>query len=165
MSAGLKADAGGLKGIIVVNGTDRLTVNNSGDILEVNDGGNKAVFHRGNILGTVSQVAGVPTGSITETGSNSNGEYIKYADGTQMCIWKSTANAGTFTWTYPSPFSVTPRVQSHFYAASGVVNVFSAFIIANSTTSVSIKKRYNNGSTTGDATGELLDLLAIGRWY
>jgi hypothetical protein len=41
-------------------------------------------FHQGNILGTVSQSAGVPTGAIIERGSNSNGEYVKYADGTYV---------------------------------------------------------------------------------
>lgn len=34
-----------------------------------------------NILGTVSQSGGVPTGSIIERGSNSDGEYVRFADG------------------------------------------------------------------------------------
>src|SRR5690606_16392006 len=33
-------------------------------------------FRRGNILGTVSQSSGVPTGAIIERGSNANGEYV-----------------------------------------------------------------------------------------
>ncbi len=41
------------------------------------------LFHTGNILGTVSQSAGVPTGAIIERGSNANGEYVRFADGTQ----------------------------------------------------------------------------------
>ena len=39
-------------------------------------------FSRSNIVGTVSQSGGVPTGAIIERGSNVNGEYTKYADGT-----------------------------------------------------------------------------------
>ncbi|MEP9155246.1 hypothetical protein ABKT98_24025, partial [Enterobacter cloacae] len=33
------------------------------------------------ILGTVSQSGGVPTGAVIEKGSNSNGEYVRFADG------------------------------------------------------------------------------------
>ena len=41
------------------------------------------------ILGTVSQVGGVPTGAIIESGNNANGEYVKFADGTMM-TYRST---------------------------------------------------------------------------
>ena len=41
-----------------------------------------ALYSRDSILGTVSQSAGVPTGAIIERGSNANGRYTKYADGT-----------------------------------------------------------------------------------
>lgn len=37
-----------------------------------------------NIVGTVSQSEGLPTGAIIERGGNANGEYIKFADGTQI---------------------------------------------------------------------------------
>lgn len=43
-------------------------------------------FGRGNILGTVSQSGGVPTGAIIERGENANGVYIRWADGTQICV-------------------------------------------------------------------------------
>jgi hypothetical protein len=42
----------------------------------------KTAFHRGNIVGTVSQSAGVPTGAIIQRGSNANGQFTRYADGT-----------------------------------------------------------------------------------
>lgn len=45
-------------------------------------------YHTGSILGTVSQASGVPTGAIIETGTNSNGTYVKYADGTMLCRGK-----------------------------------------------------------------------------
>jgi hypothetical protein len=41
-------------------------------------------FQRSNILGTVAQTGGVPTGAVIERGSNANGEYVKFADGTLM---------------------------------------------------------------------------------
>lgn len=40
------------------------------------------------IVGTVSQSGGIATGAIIERGSNGNGEYIKFADGTLVC-WDS----------------------------------------------------------------------------
>ena len=42
-------------------------------------------YGKNNILGTVSQSAGVPTGAVIERGSNANGEYVRFADGTQIC--------------------------------------------------------------------------------
>jgi hypothetical protein len=48
-------------------------------------------FRRGNILGTVSQSGGVPTGAIIERGSNANGSYVRLADGTQECWTYMTA--------------------------------------------------------------------------
>ena len=43
------------------------------------------VFNKSNILGTVSQVGGVPTGAVIESGTNANGTYVKFADGTFLC--------------------------------------------------------------------------------
>ncbi|WP_323945727.1 tail fiber protein [Aeromonas caviae] len=37
-----------------------------------------------NVVGTVSQSSGVPTGAIIERGTFAGGEYVKYADGTMM---------------------------------------------------------------------------------
>ena len=42
------------------------------------------IFTQANILGTVSQSAGVPTGAIIQRGSNANGEFVRFADGTQI---------------------------------------------------------------------------------
>jgi hypothetical protein len=42
-------------------------------------------YDRSNILGTVSQSAGVPTGAIIEAGTNASGQFIKFADGTLIC--------------------------------------------------------------------------------
>lgn len=60
----------------------------------------------GNLLGPVSLAGGVPSGGVIERGSNANGEYLRLADGTQIC-WKhfltSEANAEKI-WTYPADF-------------------------------------------------------------
>lgn len=53
----------------------------------------QAYFNKANLLGTVSQSGGVPTGAVIERGSNSNGEYVKFADGT-MIATKSMTMSG-----------------------------------------------------------------------
>jgi len=73
----------------------------------------QVICHTGNILGTVSQSGGVPTGAIIERGSNANGEYVRFADGTQECyipgylfLLDVTANLEAVrSWTYPAPFT------------------------------------------------------------
>jgi len=70
-------------------------------------------FRRGNILGTVSQSGGVPTGAIIERGINANGEYVRYADGTQICTFTTTITTVASTraacdWHFPAKFAVEP---------------------------------------------------------
>lgn len=55
-----------------------------------------------NILGTVSQSGGTPTGGVIERGSNADGEYVRFADGTQICT-----NANAPITTAPAAFAGT----------------------------------------------------------
>lgn len=82
----------------------------------------RPLFSRHNLLGTVSQSGGVPTGRVIERGANANGEYVRFADGTQICTRTnlSAANANTavgslfrsadLTWIYPAGFVAAPVV-------------------------------------------------------
>ncbi|RMM03282.1 hypothetical protein ALQ86_200101 [Pseudomonas amygdali pv. eriobotryae] len=45
----------------------------------------RTIYHEGNIVGTVSQTGGIPTGAIVEEGSNNNGSYVKFASGLMIC--------------------------------------------------------------------------------
>lgn len=70
------------------------------------------------LLGTVSMSGGVPTGAIAEIGSNANGSYVKYLDGTMIAWFEDTTgqdinvalgtanfrSTGTFAWTFPVAF-------------------------------------------------------------
>lgn len=69
-------------------------------------------------VGVVSQVAGVPTGAIVETGTNANGTYIRYADGTQICYFVEAATR-----------AITSAVGSSFLSA-GITGTFAAAFIA-----------------------------------
>ena len=65
------------------------------------------VYSSKNIIGTVSQTSGVPTGSIIESGSNANGEYVRLADGTQICTRTVLANATTAAGSYVTSLGAT----------------------------------------------------------
>ena len=123
------------------------------------------LYSRGGILGTVSQSGGVPTGAIIERGSNANGEYVKFADGTMICTNRNTiapvANTFTaYTWTYPGgSFMERPIVS--VTGNSGVEAIQNAqcanFDSNNFTVNVGVVR-----STTADTE---LHSIAIGRWF
>ena len=64
------------------------------------------LYRRGNVLATVTMGGGGnPTGGLMERGSNANGKYIRFADGTQICTANNAANSGAdVTWTFPAAF-------------------------------------------------------------
>jgi len=126
------------------------------------------LFHAANILGTVSQSSGVPTGAIIERGSNATGEYVRFADGTQICTGRiaidlSNASAQNINWpaTFTSmvPFSLTidssPGLQSS--------TIYDAFQSIASMTDASSRGRVVV-RTTAPYTIQCL-FVAIGRWY
>jgi len=52
----------------------------------------------------------VPTGALFESGSNSDGSWVRFADGTQICRLTTTLNFNASSrllrdWTYPVPFA------------------------------------------------------------
>jgi len=76
------------------------------------------------LVGTVSESGGVPTGAIIERGSNANGEYVKFADGTMIARRRffvtgiSVAGSGYYSlpvWTYP----VSGNTSSSEYHVAG----------------------------------------------
>ncbi len=74
------------------------------------------VFTQASAVGAVSHSGGMPTGALIEQGGNANGEYIRFADGTQIC-WAyglaefGTASALVSTITFPAAFVARPAVQ------------------------------------------------------
>jgi len=64
----------------------------------------------GNLLGPVSEVGGTPTGAVIESGTAAGGDYIRWADGTQICTRTLTlTQAGPdrleAQWTFPIAFA------------------------------------------------------------
>jgi len=126
-------------------------------------------YSPGNLLGTVSQSGGTPTGAVIERGSNANGEYVRFADGTQICTFVDTAievtnasgsiyQSAAVSWTFPATFSTTTGL-----GVSGSGGVSRRWLTPStpSTTAVS----YRVLAPASDASTYAPQLLAIGRWF
>ena len=124
----------------------------------------KIVYHSQNLVGTVSQSGGVPTGAVIESGENANGSYIKLADGTQICtgvvtITPTPNEVSTETATFPAAFSDSPTVVVSTVSNSAAVIRAAALNSQASTTDVTINFiRTNTGAT-------MQNYEAIGRWF
>lgn len=117
------------------------------------------MFNTGNVLGTVSQTAGVPTGALFEPGANANGEYLKFADGRLICTRTMTASsAAATTWTYPAAFVAGPVLSG-----TAVATVLAAVMAdaAPGTTSCTFSVRDKTDARRADSTM----LTAVGRWF
>lgn len=138
----------------------------------------RRMYHSGNILGTVSQAGGVPTGAIIERGSNANGDYVRFADGTQICtrrisaltlanlsVSASGAGGGFRSGENPVTFAasfVAPPVTS--VALTNNAQNVSATCYASSSNSWSVVFR-TAGTAVVIADALTVELKAEGRWY
>jgi hypothetical protein len=118
------------------------------------------VLHKNNLLGTVSQSGGVPTGAVIERGSNANGRYVRFADGTQICTANLTSNGAADTvWTYPAAFvgvdgvAIAPAI-----GAARMANPATAGV-GNTTLT------FNVWTIAGARTENQTRVTATGRWF
>lgn len=132
-------------------------------------------YAKSNIVGAVGQAGGVPSGAVIERGSNSNGNYVRYADGTQIC-WHSV-NVGavdhpsligplyysaiTGARPFPIAFSAVPICEMSLRSVSGGTVMMTE--AAAATVSAS-KTLYSIAPTAGSRT-LVIEYIAIGRWY
>lgn len=100
----------------------------------------------------------------TYYGSNSNGAYTRFADGTQVAFYTYPGGTQTFTWTYPAAFSAAPVVQAATHKSGADTPIVTTLDAAPSATSVTLKRWYWAGSTFAAAWAEPVYLIAIGRW-
>lgn len=129
-------------------------------------------YRRGNILGNVSQSGGVPTGAVIQRGSNANGEFVRFADGTQICwiLQDSTRRIpitevegsgfrGQVTWNFPSVFAFNPV----FY---GGLNDYRGGSLANAgKTTTFVEVVAQSTIRINESGGAQWNAAAIGRWF
>lgn len=115
-------------------------------------------YGRANILGTVSQSGGVPTGAIIESDSNANGVYVKFANGTLICLHLLAAsNTAPQTWYYPVVFSGEPYI---FITPDTDVPTFASAQGVGTSSS-----KFNVWNLAGGRVVKYFRTLAVGRWY
>lgn len=131
------------------------------------------IYNQSNTVGTVSGTSSAPTGAIIERGSNANGEYVKYADGTMFC-WGRTSTASipisgahmggyasaVQTFTFPVAFVGTvPAVVANAYGltAFGAIGTTSTTLTQGSVQLLAV----TNQTTSAVRT---FDWHAAGRW-
>ena len=120
----------------------------------------REVYNAERIVRAVSQSGGIPTGGIIERGSNANGDYVRLADGTQICRTRTivTSAVSGVPWTFPAAFiaepvcSATARVDGPIFANFGST---SGTGIAN----------VNAWLDTGTRTAVGVEVYAIGHWF
>lgn len=123
------------------------------------------------IVGPVSQASGVPTGAIFETGSNANGRYTKFGDGTLICSvtlgvsFLNSANLGT-TWTFPVVPTAITFLAANLTGVLGTTKaVTTVAAYARSGTGASLSAFSLGQFTPGDTSGVGMDGFLIGRWF
>ena len=120
----------------------------------------------GSLVGAVSQVAGVPTGAVIERGSNANGEYVRFADGTQRCWGMHAAQAfplnvgvpANVLLTLPATFVAAGMAAVIGFGRSTLASVGETGVYSISTTQVGVYK-------TGSAGVDQGDVVVMGRWF
>ena len=129
------------------------------------------LYGQSSILGSVSQSGGVPTGAIIERGSNANGEYVKFADGTMICTFIDSSTlaidqasgslyySASYSKTFPATFITAPIVIPAGNRATGISWAF--LTGSPSTTSSGSFGAMSNVSGGTFYPG----YVAIGRWF
>jgi hypothetical protein len=150
-----RALAPGQGGVLICTGTGWVTMGMAARA-------DSFLFARDTVLGAVAQSGGVPTGRLIETGSNANGTYARWADGTQMCWQNQLSDAALdATWTFPAVFIAAPEVVA---ACRGADRFVSPGATGVSTTAYTFRCWFWNGTALGRST-QTCSLIAVGRWF
>jgi hypothetical protein len=128
-------------------------------------------YAKDNILGTVSQASGVPTGAAFESGSNANGRYWRHADGLEICIKFVTVasisiGAGGFQTyslgTHAAAFAATPlEVPVYVGDNSLLANIGLESVTSTSAGNGVLRNNLNEARTFNGSIG----VLTVGRWF
>ena len=158
----------------VADGTLSIKRQDGTNVLSI-DATGKAVIP--GLVGTVSQSGGVPTGAIIERGSNANGEYVRYADGTQICRAIRTGNQNATTRvstgldlyyadetiTLPASFVVEAPVCGISSARASADATATWLSLRNVELSTVTVRTYS--SVSAPTLGNSRHIVAVGRWF
>jgi len=142
------------------DGTERLRIESAGKIKAATGGG---------WVGTVSQNG---LSSVIERGSNVNGEFVKFADGTMICHGAKQNLFGTIT----SPFAATGTTITMPASFVSAASTFFDINLGPNNFAMYIEKKYMSSTSAGffsvrkdssftSADWQVVSYSAIGRWY
>lgn len=132
----------------------------------------RKIYDNANIVGVVSYVSGTPSGAIFEKGTNTNGTYTKFADGTMIC--RMTATTPDTAWTALGSGYVSANVDVSLpatFATGADMVVFGNDAVSSgmsvngyilTTNTVRVAAYY---PITVGAPVRTLRLVVMGRWY
>lgn len=122
------------------------------------------------LVGTVSQSGGTPTGAVIERGSNANGEYVKFADGTMICTRECAMDVTLtgnqfFSWAATFDTQAAGAV-SHLTASPNAALEFSNIRGATANAGQCVI-RLSSAGTSSDPTAddEKMYATGFGKWF
>ncbi|MQW69608.1 phage tail protein [Sinorhizobium medicae] len=127
------------------------------------------------VVGNASNSAGFPAGAIIERGSNANGEYVRFADGTQICWGIGTINVSTTLNNHfgsTSGASVTGNALISFPATFSNTNysvtvfpTFRGFTVLGAYSKNGANAAVRMGVSGSTANDVPYEWSAFGRWF
>ena len=120
------------------------------------DADNKIPAERLRIVGAIAE------GAVIESGSNANGYWVRFADGTQWCFASIVTTGTQRELSFPATFILAPNIaftnSTNFGDQSGYNTM--VYSIARSGTGFSCKVEYQNQIYTGNVG---ISYIAIGK--
>jgi hypothetical protein len=95
-----------------------------------------------------------------------NGEYVRFADGTQICIMDISQAANPVAWTFPCVHVATPRVITYITNYEGS-RVYSVHVNSPTYTGCNLYRfvSTNLSAPSFAASAQYVGAISIGRWY
>lgn len=164
-----------LNWVVLGNAAAKNTGTTAGTVAAGDDSRITGAIQRNAMVGAVSQTGGAPTGAIIERGSNSNGEYTKFADGTLICWFtrsaESTANnssGGTTNLYFSSEVGLT--FPATFVGTTPTVTPSASLSSGGTSSWPSVRGRSLTGTSlalisNAQNAAAYLGYTAVGRWF
>lgn len=131
-----------------------------------------------NLVGSVSQASGLPTGAVIERGANANGEYLRLADGTQICWRKITLTTQDLNTAFGSLYRSANLLSGNQTYVASFISPPSCAVSVNTEGLTAMQAVGGAGDTnntpstvyavtTSPVTGLTIHVnyVAVGRWF
>ncbi|WP_108449357.1 pyocin knob domain-containing protein [Halomonas sp. BN3-1] len=132
----------------------------------------RLIYTSNSIVSSVYDTGGIPGGGIFEVGYNTNGSFLKLADGTLICVFTGSRDITTdldlgslfrsqfsIDWTFPSAFHTVPYASFEFRKTGSMT-----WFVSDDTGSKVKMSMYAMSPHSGSFSGGFFRAFAIGRW-